>query len=167
MAYCVACDSLGWYHSALFKAFFQFFALDFWWDENLDRQLCVYRKNVALLLENVKSAMGIRMSEFHITCRSCCCIYVTVGPRKYCLKFPENFRFFFHAAATSSENVLGISDSPDIDLQLRKMKESQNAVPWICWLLSALQKDSSVELINNSILLVWKCYEREYLMKSQ
>ena len=43
--------------------------------------------------------------------------------------FREIFRFFFHAAATSSENVLGISDSPDIDLQLRKMKESQNAVP--------------------------------------
>ena len=152
------------------KLFFSIFALDFWWDENLDRSevLCVYRKNVALLLENVKSAMGIRMSEFHITCNSCCCcIYITVGPRKYCLKFPGNFRFFFHAAATSSENVLGISDSPDIDLQLRKMKESQNAVPWICWLLSALQKDSSVELINNSILLVWKCYEREYLMKSQ
>ena len=44
----------------------------------------------------------------------------------------SNFReifVFFHAAATSSENVLGISDSPDIDLQLRKMKESQNAVP--------------------------------------
>ena len=71
--------------------------------------LCVYRKNVALLLENVKSAMGIRMSEFHITSS-----LVVAAAAAYMLRWAHgniasNFREIFVSSSMQPQQVRKMS----------------------------------------------------------